>query len=34
MDGDKNMEILIIAVATGVIAAGICPLQGICPNLF
>jgi hypothetical protein len=31
MGGEKNMEILVIAVATGAIAAGICP---ICPKFF
>jgi len=30
----KDMEILVIGVIAGAVAASICPMQSICPKLF
>jgi hypothetical protein len=32
--GDKDMEIIVIGVIAGAIAAGVMPLQGVMPKLF
>jgi hypothetical protein len=33
-DGEKNMEIIVIGVIAGAIAAGVMPLQAVMPKLF
>jgi hypothetical protein len=33
-DGEKNMEIIVIGIIAGAVAAGVLPLQGVLPKLF
>jgi hypothetical protein len=33
-DGEKNMEIIVIGIIAGAVAAGVMPLQGVMPKLF
>jgi hypothetical protein len=33
-DGKKNMEIIVIGIIAGAVAAGVMPLQGVMPKLF
>jgi hypothetical protein len=33
-DGEKYMEIILIGMIAGAVAAGVMPLQGVMPKLF
>jgi hypothetical protein len=33
-DGEKDMEIIVIGIIAGAVAAGVMPLQSVMPKLF